>query len=85
MLSEGGFRIKCWQSTQQEGELKGTELKQTSEGQIGVLGVLWDPVRDEISYKAVLNFSNKKHGQRTISNLTSISPYILHAFTVDDM
>ena len=50
--------------------MKGTELKQTSEGQIGVLGVLWDPVRDEISYKAVLNFSNKKHGQRTLSNLT---------------
>ena len=70
VLSEGGFKIKCWQSTQQEGELKGTELKQTSEGQIGVLGVLWDPVRDEISYKAVLNFSNKKHGQRTLPNLT---------------
>ena len=70
VLSEGGFRIKCWQSTQQEGVLKGKELKQTSDGQIGVLGVLWDPVGDFISYKVVLNFSEKKHGQRTLPNLT---------------
>ena len=65
VLSQGGFTVKCWLSSGQHNELKGTELKQTAEGHTGVLGVSWNPNVDRISFHVNLNFSRKSHGQRT--------------------
>ena len=65
VLSQGGFTVKCWLSSGQHNELKGTELKQTAEGHTGVLGMSWNPNVDRISFHVNLNFSRKSHGQRT--------------------
>lgn len=67
VLAQGGFRVKCWQSTTEK--LQGNELKRTEEGNTGVLGVSWNPKEDSVSTPAVLNFSDKKHGHRTEPNL----------------
>ena len=67
VLAEGGFSVKCWQSTSEK--LQGNELKRTEEGNTGVLGVSWNPKEDTVSTPAVLNFSSKKHGHRTEPNL----------------
>ena len=66
VLAQGGFRVKCWQSTTER--LQGNELKRI-EGNTGVLGVSWNPKEDSVSTPAVLNFSSKKHGHRTEPNL----------------
>ena len=57
VLAQGGFAVKCWQSSSQCSKLTGTELKQTDDGRIGVLGVSWSPEEDNISFQVVLNFS----------------------------
>ena len=49
--------------------IKGTELKQTAAGHTGVLGVSWSSEDDTITFHVSLNFSKKRHGQRTGLNL----------------
>ena len=67
VLAQGGFQVKCWQSTTEQ--LQGSELKRTEKGNTGVLGASWNPIEDLISTPAALNFSKKKHGHRTEPNL----------------
>ena len=60
VLSEGGFQIKCWQSTCFSSERETVER---------VLGISWSPERDTIFVLPVLNFSKKRHYQHTEPNL----------------
>ena len=69
VLEKGGFSVKCWQSLDSLGDLRGGELKESARGRVGVLGVCWDPVEDTINFEVTLNFSEKKHGERTGPNL----------------
>lgn len=65
VLAKGGFFVKCWQSTGTSDTLQGGELKESADGCVGVLGVSWNPADDTISFVVTLNFSKKKHGERT--------------------
>ena len=69
VLAKGGFEVKCWQSIGKSNTLQGGELKESADGCIGVLGVNWNPNEDTITFRASLNFSKKKHGERTEPNL----------------
>jgi len=71
MLSKGGFKIKCWQFSGESGIRTSNSshsdvslLKGTPEF-TRVLGVVWNPVQDQIRYQVSLNFSKKKRGART--------------------
>lgn len=67
MLEKGGFHIKCWLFS---GESEtGSQLK-CSGAVTRVLGVDWDSQKDKMVFRAVLNFSPKKRGERTGPNLT---------------
>ena len=64
ILGAGGFKIKCWQ-------ISGEEREQSLKGEktnISVLGVMWNPTEDTITYEVNLNFSKKVRGQRTGPN-----------------
>ena len=65
VLAKGGFFVKCWQSTGASDTLQGGELKESADGCVGVLGVSWNPADDTINFVVTLNFSKKKHGERT--------------------
>ena len=74
MLNEAGFRIKHWLFSG-EGSPR-TDLSVPSQSDVvepssvQVLGVTWVPVTDRIKFHARLNFSQKKKGVYTPSDLT---------------
>jgi len=67
ILDKGGFRIKCWLfsgEAESESQLKGG-------GSVTrVLGVEWNSVEDLLVFKAAINFSPKRKGERTGPNLS---------------
>ena len=69
VLAKGGFEVKCWQSNGTSESLQGGELKEAADGCVGVLGVSWSPEEDLITFRVTLNFSKKRHGDRTGPNL----------------
>ena len=75
MLDKGGFKIKCWQFSGEDGAhissnaTGGVSLLKGASNMTRVLGVTWNPVKDNICYQANVNFSNKKRGVRTGPNL----------------
>ena len=66
ILGKGGFEIKCWLFS---GESE-TDFQLKGSGNVTrILGVDWDSERDLIVFRAVLNFSPKKRGERVGPNL----------------
>lgn len=63
VLQKGGFKVKGWQF---DGKPAATES-----GKTRVLGILWAPERDNISFEAAPNFPEKVKGVTSNPNLTS--------------
>ena len=69
VLSQGGFRIKCWQFSSQDSAHDSTGqvaaaglLKCASEGETAVLGVNWIPEEDLIVIHTTIDFSFNSSG-----------------------
>ena len=85
ILAKGRFTVKCWQLSGERGsrtslgqqeahvdradETKSLSLVKGTESSVRVLGLAWDPEKDFILYEVTLNFSKKRRGVRTGSDL----------------
>jgi len=74
MLAKGGFQVKCWQFSGDSGpvsvpHMNSHALLKGDDVTTRVLGVGWIPEKDVLSHTVVLNFSEKRRGERTGPNL----------------
>ncbi|XP_071519126.1 uncharacterized protein [Panulirus ornatus] len=68
ILKRGGFQMKQWvmsgsHDMTEDSKIIATEVEK-------VLGMIWEPKKDQFSYKVKINFSTKRKKFRTASDLT---------------
>ena len=71
LVKKGGFNIKCWTTSRgcTSFNKEAAVIDPTSTTKEKVLGVLWDPVEDNLLFKVKLNFSSKRKGLRSEPDL----------------